>query len=368
MTQQYKNILVHALVNLGDVIFSTAALAVLRKAYPEAKITFMVRPGIAPVLVNHPCIDEVIAYDYKSKGDRLGVWRMAQELRRRQFDVSISLDRRPRLALLTWLAGIPVRIGADKLYSETTTWATCLYTHTVHIPYALDSRLQAETFQEVIRQFAGTNEQARPLVGQPQQPAMDRARAMLASLPTGKRKVALCVRAVHPLKNWPPERFAELIQRLAATQEVAFFVVGAPEDRDYAEDIIRASVTPVANFCGQTSLPELLALFFQADLMITIDNGAAHLAAATNLPIVSIFNCTTPKRAKPSAEVSIALGGDLPCCPCDHTPDSCPNGRRCLTAVGVEDVLPVVNTVLKEINVSRCSNADFIDCLYKTGR
>lgn len=350
MRREYNNILVHALVNLGDVIFSTGALVLLRKVYPQAKITFMVRPGVAPVLKNHPSIDEVIAYDYKSKGDKLGVWRMAKELRKRRFDLCISLDRRPRLSILTWLAGIPTRVGADKLYSETTTWATCLNTHTMHIPYALDTRLQTETFQEVIRQFAGIDEHARPVVGRPNADVVKRATTMLAALPDSRYKVALCVRAVFPLKTWPKERFAAVIRQLSQRFDAAFFIVGGPEDKDYADALIATTeVKTVANFCGKTSLEELTALFYEADMMITIDNGAAHLAAATNLPIVSIFNCTTPVRAKPSSEISIALGGDLPCCPCNYAPDTCPNNMQCVTAVSTDAVVQAAETVMHQL-------------------
>lgn len=42
--KQYQNILVNALVNLGDVVLTTSAVALLRQAYPGAKITMLVKP------------------------------------------------------------------------------------------------------------------------------------------------------------------------------------------------------------------------------------------------------------------------------------------------------------------------------------
>ena len=44
--KQYKNILVNALVNLGDVVLTTGAIALLKKAYPEARITMLVKPVV----------------------------------------------------------------------------------------------------------------------------------------------------------------------------------------------------------------------------------------------------------------------------------------------------------------------------------
>lgn len=348
MKQEYKNILVHSMVNLGDVVLSTAALELLRRAYPQAKITFMVRPGIASVLKNHPYIDEVIAYDYKSKGDRLSILRMAKEMRKRRFDLSISLDRRPRLALLTWLAGIPVRVGPAKVFSDTTTWGTRFYTDVVAIPHDLTQHLQTENFQEIIRQFTKCEmEYVRPVLGHPDQTEMDEAKRLLDTLPDKKITLAMCVKAVFPLKNWPKERFAAVVSRLYETLDIRMFIVGAPEDREYADDIIQMAGVPVGNFCGQTSLAVLASLFFQSDMMISVDNGSAHVAAATNLPIVTIFTCTPPRRVKPSAEISIALGGQLSCCPCDYAPENCPHNKQCLTAVSVDEVVLAVGEVMQ---------------------
>ena len=46
MKKTYQNILVNALVNLGDVVLTTSAIALLRKAYPGARITMLVRPVV----------------------------------------------------------------------------------------------------------------------------------------------------------------------------------------------------------------------------------------------------------------------------------------------------------------------------------
>ena len=67
MDKQYKNILVNSLVNLGDVVLTTSAIALLKQAYPQAKITMLVRPVVREAVENNPVIDEVLIFDYKSK-------------------------------------------------------------------------------------------------------------------------------------------------------------------------------------------------------------------------------------------------------------------------------------------------------------
>ena len=62
------NILIHSLVNLGDVVLSTGAAALIKKNMPNAKITMMVRPIAREIVENNPVIDNVIIFDYKVKG------------------------------------------------------------------------------------------------------------------------------------------------------------------------------------------------------------------------------------------------------------------------------------------------------------
>ena len=65
--KQYKNILVYALVNLGDVVLTTAATALLRHAYPDAKITMMVKPVVKDAILGSPVIDDVIEFAYRPR-------------------------------------------------------------------------------------------------------------------------------------------------------------------------------------------------------------------------------------------------------------------------------------------------------------
>ena len=65
--REYHNILVYAMVNLGDVVLLTSAIALLKKAYPQAHITMLSRPIVREVIEHNPVIDDVILFDYKAK-------------------------------------------------------------------------------------------------------------------------------------------------------------------------------------------------------------------------------------------------------------------------------------------------------------
>ena len=62
-----KRILIHALVNLGDVVLATSAAALLKKICPAVHITMMVRGFAEEIVANNPVIDDYIIFEYKPK-------------------------------------------------------------------------------------------------------------------------------------------------------------------------------------------------------------------------------------------------------------------------------------------------------------
>ena len=62
-----KRILIHALVNLGDVVLATSTAALLKKLCPTVHVTMMVRHFAREIVANNPVIDDYIIFNYKSK-------------------------------------------------------------------------------------------------------------------------------------------------------------------------------------------------------------------------------------------------------------------------------------------------------------
>ena len=132
-------------------------------------------------------------------------------------------------------------------------------------------------------------------------------------LPEGP-KVALLPCSRWETKNWPAEHFAAVANQLAAEARVYLF--GAPEDADVCGRI--ASAAPaVENRCGQTSLVELGGYLAAMQLVITVDSGPMHIAAATGTPVIALFGPTDPKRTGPyGAAHRIMHHENLSCRPC----------------------------------------------------
>lgn len=340
--KQYNNILVNALVNLGDVVLTTSAIALLKKAYPNAKVTMLCKGVVRQAVENNPVIDEVMVFDYKAKQNSLGkMLDMVKEIKRHNFDLSISFDRKLRPAILCFLAGIPTRVGADRIFDDKPSKVTWLYTDTIKIKHDIVNTLQAETYQEIVRGFTGLNGHEVPVFANLTKKNHEKAEMLLSRLPKSDKVIALCVKGTFGLKTWPKEYFATVVNELNQKYNAAFFVVGAPGDRAYSDEVIKEIGLPVENFCGDTSLTDLAALISKVDLFVTVDTGATHIAATTGVKMVTMYGCTSPKRWHPFNKNARVMSYDLECCPCSYGENECPYlpKPKCLYEVTPNNVL-----------------------------
>lgn len=345
---KYKNILVHALVNLGEVVLATSAISLLKKIYPEAKITMLVRPEIVDIACHNPVIDDIIVFNYRPKHNSLScTLTVLQEIKSRHFDLVISFDRKLRPALLCWLARIPTRVCSDIIFEDTPSRITWFYNKVIHISKDfLLNNPQAESFQEIIRQFTNDNRHEVPVIPAPTAQSQEAVRTLLSVFPQNTKKIALCVKGTFPLKTWPKESFADLVHRLSHKYRASFFIIGAPGDRAYADEVIAAignnpgGEREVLNFCGRTSINELTALFYMTDLFVCVDTGAMHIASTTGVPMVAMMGCGNSKRYPPLNRNARFIVADIPCRPCSVPPEGCPTWPKpeCQQLITVDDV------------------------------
>jgi len=118
MTENKKNILIVKPSALGDIIMALPALSALRKSFPLARISFLVRPEFADILRTHPLVDEVILFDRKFLGKAWhnikalsGIFALIRKLRSQHFDLTVDLQGLFRTAGLCWLSGCKKRFG-----------------------------------------------------------------------------------------------------------------------------------------------------------------------------------------------------------------------------------------------------------------
>ncbi len=105
---------------LGDTLLLLPALSLLKRAFPDARLTLLTGQPCAPVAEMCPAIDEVLAVDRLEMRDGPAlkalrdIKRLVRDVRRRRFDLVIDFHSFRETNLLTWLSGAPVRIGMKR--------------------------------------------------------------------------------------------------------------------------------------------------------------------------------------------------------------------------------------------------------------
>lgn len=137
-------------------------------------------------------------------------------------------------------------------------------------------------------------------LGLPAEPVEFPVRFPRVQLETTAPRVALVPCSRHAEKNWPVERFAEVGRALQEERDATVYVTGSRDD-EAACAALEKELTGgrVMNVCGRTPLPELGGVLSQMDLVVSVDSGPMHMAAAAGRPVLAVFGPTHPARTGP---------------------------------------------------------------------
>ncbi len=117
-------------------------------------------------------------------------------------------------------------------------------------------------------------------------------------------------------KRWPTRHFAALADQLAEELDALVVVTGAPNEAPLAREIARTARHPLLNISGKTTLPQLIAILAESDVLVTGDSGPMHIACAVETPVVVMHGPTDPALSGPSSPDAIILRHKLWCSPC----------------------------------------------------
>ncbi len=332
--------------SLGDVVHALPVLAMLRRTCAEAHIAWLINSSLAPLLENHPLLDEVVRFDRERYGRMwrnprafVDFWRFVAEIRRRRFDLVIDLQGLIRSGLLCRFSGAKQRVG----FSEAREGAWLFYSQRVRCP---DSAEHAVEKNLAVLQALGLR------VDQPEFPlgvrAAERAEATeLLARVVGEpidSFTAVIPGARWASKLWPAEKIAALIDRMHAEGFARCVLLGAPDERDFAERVSGACRSGVIDLVGRTSLRQLVALIDLAERVVCHDSGPLHIAAALGKPTVAIFGPTNPARTGPYSDAASVVTHPIECAPCYRR--VCPYGHQnCMRQLEVETVLAEVRAL-----------------------
>ena len=320
---------------IGDLLHTLPALKALRHKFPAAHIAVVVSPGLETLIQDTSFSDQVFVFDKaKLKKSFRGFLGFGLQLRRCHYDLFIDLQPSIRSFLVRQLSGAKQRLVYRKQNKIGTDGG-----HRLHA---------AENFMETLKPL-GIAEPVRNIV----LPVQNEARCavdlfLLRKKHEGNRiLIALncSVGAARPARNWYPERFAALADRLIRELGAAIIFIGGKEDRELVSKVMGAMSEKALSAAGVLSIAESAALLARCACLVSSDTGPLHLATAVQTPVVGLFGSTDPDRTGPLGKGHQVLIKKLACVPCESK--YCPMGTRaCMDAITVDDVFGAVRKAI----------------------
>lgn len=328
-----RRLLIRSTNWIGDAVMTIPAVRAIRRNFPAAHITLLVKPWVAPVFEDAPWIDEICRYeDHERHGRLTGKWRLACELRARQFDAAILLQNAFEAALITRLAGIGVRVGFDS------DGRRLLLTHPVQRTKAIRQLHQTRYYLQMLA-GAGLNADWQPPEIHLSRAIRQQAETVLSKFGQRSRRPLIGINpsaAFGSAKQWHPHRFAQVADRICRKIGATAVIFGGPEDQALGRQIDAQMQAPAINLAGSTSLPQAMALVAACRLFITNDSGLMHVAYALKVPLVAIFGSTDMLATGPLGAESQVVHVPVDCSPC--LKPVCPIDKRCMERITVEMV------------------------------
>jgi heptosyltransferase-2 len=334
---------------VGDAVMAVPALRELRRIFSEAKITLVARPWVAGLFEGEGLADELIPMpDGRGFARATNFVSQTRLLRRGRFDLAVLLQNAFGAALLARLAGVKTIAGypTDRrgalldlaIPFEPNYKSNHQVRYYLNIAAELERAMTGETHVEI--------ESARPVLNVTDG-HRERARLMLrdSGIAGAAPILALSPGATNSrAKRWLVDRFAAAADRFAEQKGFQTIIVGAPGDREVADEVARQMRSRAVVLAGRTSVADLKALLACCSLVVSNDTGTAHVAGALRVPTVVVFGPTEHVSTRPLSDVAAVVRHDVECSPCMLR--ECPIDHRCMTRVGVDDVYVAAQNVL----------------------
>ncbi len=338
---EIKRILIRSTNWVGDAVLTTPAVRAVRKNFPDARLSLLAKPWVAPVFYNNPYVDQIIPYDLAGRhAGWLGKARLIKELRRTKFDLVVLFQNAFEAALLAYLAGVPKRLGYD------TDGRRLLLTHSIRLEPGRKLGHQIDYYLGIL-EGASLKLTGRGLTLMVTDQERSRAEDILMRHHvTGQgRLIGINPGATYgSAKRWAPERYAALCDKIQDSWSAHIIIFGGPAEKAIGRRISELMKNDCINLCGKTNLREAVALIERCRLFVTNDSGLMHVVAALDIPLVAIFGSTDPVATGPTSPRSHIVRVRVPCSPC--LKPECPTDHRCMREITVDKVYAVVETLL----------------------
>ena len=325
------NILIVRLGALGDIVHTVPAAAALRRAFPQARIDWVVDAryaGFADLIVP---VDRVVTLEKPT----IAAWiDLVRQLRSSPYDAALDFQGLMKSAVVARASGARRVVGfsiwhlrektARPFYSEVDEPADAVHVIQKNLGLLATVGVQSTSVEFPL---ARRHSAALEVIADELAKAGGAAFALLNP------------GAAWPNKRWPSARFGEVAAFLYEVRGLVPYVLWGPGEAPLAQEVIEAS-GGAARLAPPTTVADILELAREAALMVSGDTGPLHIAGAAGTPIVAIFGPTDPARNGPWSpeDVVVSRYGS---CGCSYR-RACRQPAWCLADVSVAEVTAAI--------------------------
>lgn len=295
--------------SMGDVIHTLPALTDARKAFPDITFDWLIEENFSEIPRWHPAVKKIIPIAWRrwrknllSAATRNEFQAFYQNLRAEKYDLIIDAQGLLKSALFSCLAR-GERLGLD-WNSAREKWASVFYKN---------------KFSVVREQHAVTR--VRNLFSQalkynlPQDIAdygIDREKFVAEE--SANPYLVFLHGTTWATKHWPEESWIELARLVTDAGYVVKLPWGNPAELERAKRI--AAVSDKTEVLPRLDLAGMAKVLAGAKAIAAVDTGLGHLAAALDVPTVSLYGPTNPVLTGALGRSQVHLSAQFPCAPC----------------------------------------------------
>ena len=336
-----KNILIVRNDRIGDVVLSLPLAGLIKKHYPDCKITFLLRNYTKDIANGHPNIDEVIIL--KEDNGRIPVWKNVTQLKKGSFAASIIVYPTFITALIIFLARVKFRVGSGYR------WYSFLFNKKVfeHRKYAEKHELEYNV--NLLKVFGIEESISTKNVLYDihiNKTSVEKVDKILTDSGVEFEKKIIIV---HPGSggsaiDLPIEKFSQLVNNLSLINDLNIIVTGNEDEKNMCNTI--SANTKAIELSGEFNLSEIICLISLSDIFISNSTGPIHIAAALGKSTVGFYpkiRACSPERWGPFTEKKVIFTPELECNDC--TREQCER-LNCMNSIDIDSVTKEITKLI----------------------
>lgn len=272
---------------LGDVILTVPLIRSLQRAWPTAKITWVIAREFYPLVEGMSGVEFIVI----SKPQKiLDYWALRKLFSAYNFDILIAMQANLRVNLLYSLIKATRKIGFDSHRGRD------LHHFFVNEQIEYKAEHLMEGFLHFLKSL-GIQEKVVEWKLPLKTADFDWAHAQLPS----KKVLVVHPMASKPERNWPVENYQEFINRAYNEYNYSIVITGGPSaaERELTQRILEKVEVPVKNLVGASTLKQLAAVLASVNVVVAPDTGPAHLASAMGTPVIGLYAVARPELTGP---------------------------------------------------------------------